>query len=1129
MAEKAVNIQAFRDALTPLIKHQEGINYDTTGMADTKIVSETDGNIPQTQAQEKIAKGRQFQKDYIVDPLTAIPALAWNAVAPEGWRAGRENWLINSKADIAQRRSELDQMKLYREKRDMTGNMIIDMAKAAKEKYTSTGDTKYLDMVVQAKNDMFAAQNLTDDDFFVPGDAVMALRDEAGLFTNMPNPYPVLEAGAQIGLGMKGMKIGDKLVQKHFIDNVAKGFKNSKGNFYKRAAGAVLAGAGGVALADYGYDATLDIMNRAGKAKAWMRDPQQQAGLFDSFLATVVPEAATFGDTGINRPKQVDRFKSALNAFVWDGAITGAFYGARPLYYGLRRVTGGVPFKMFKDKPSKAENIVGSKELLETELDLISKYAADKGIYKSPTEKLVFNVPFGETLQRIVNSKAFNWLGPADPVAKGSKNAWWPDPVEIPSTKLGRQMIGGQLGPSIAGTMAPAPLFGSGIRNNMANQGDFYILGVMQNMLGKFAPYANLSEMAIDWGNLSLKNARGFIAQAKALEKTFQESAEGMGKGFTDTNLVTIGKQTVKEYRDKLQTGLQSGNEGLIPQEYQNKVIKFIEKQILQPVAEGKTNSMRSLDQMLGLKEQMDDLLKPLKNDVLEGTTYADDITRLFKAWETDIASVSKAGYPEVARAFNDYDNFVSKGLLLWGTDVGKNVANIKKRGFDIVLDQSSTRAGHELFDVVVESAKKNPSKAYSELAALKNIVGERAYHNGVGSYIKNAFARSIQEVDGMLKFNGLDFRKSLGIGDEGSALKNLMEEALPGPKVTKLKIFDPKDGIFKDFDDELYATGVKEGLKDILGEEVPESFLKAETRQLPTIKEFGRLTTILDKLFENGIPRPAKFMMRRAIMGGTRSALNGIIPSRALGAGRVGGKEGAAIAAGTIGMGPLTMAGVAWLINYGGKVLTNPVSLRVFNNMMDANLGTTQRLANFTRIVRMYPEEWMAFDTDLAEMERRERIYRKSQIATNAATSTAGKMKDAIMENVVGPVIGTGQDLITDPAGTILEGIKKTTEVPGNPSILRKIVGDDPSFDMGSAGSSIMNNQTMNPSAAASLYEGNTDAALANQYGGGTQMAADGGLMELNPVMNNQGKFNTPQRGINDNPFQKEGIGSLV
>ena len=172
--------------------------------------------------------------------------------------------------------------------------------------------------------------------------------------------------------------------------------------------------------------------------------------------------------------------------------------------------------------------------------------------------------------------------------------------------------------------------------------------------------------------------------------------------------------------------------------------------------------------------------------------------------------------------------------------------------------------------------------------------------------------------------------------------------------------------------------------------------------------------------------------------MGGTRSALNGIIPSRALGAGRVGGKEGAAIAAGTIGMGPLTMAGVAWLINYGGKVLTNPVSLRVFNNMMDANLGTTQRLANFTRIVRMYPEEWMAFDTDLAEMERRERIYRKSQIATNAATSTTGKIKEALIQGG-SEIIGGAKDALLSPIDTINNAID---QVPGlnsdviNPSL---------------------------------------------------------------------------------------------
>jgi hypothetical protein len=34
---------------------------------------------------------------------------------------------------------------------------------------------------------------------------------------------------------------------------------------------------------------------------------------------------------------------------------------------------------------------------------------------------------------------------------------------------------------------------------------------------------------------------------------------------------------------------------------------------------------------------------------------------------------------------------------------------------------------------------------------------------------------------------------------------------------------------------------------------------------------------------------------------------------------------------------------------------------------------------------------------------------------------------------------------------------------------------------------------------------------------------------MELNPVMNNQGKFVKPQMGMNDNPFAGRGIGSLT
>ena len=82
--------------------------------------------------------------------------------------------------------------------------------------------------------------------------------------------------------------------------------------------------------------------------------------------------------------------------------------------------------------------------------------------------------------------------------------------------------------------------------------------------------------------------------------------------------------------------------------------------------------------------------------------------------------------------------------------------------------------------------------------------------------------------------------------------------------------------------------------------------------------------------------------------------------------------------------------------------------------------------------------------------------------------------------------------------------------------------------YDSASAGRVINQNQNFNPAAAGALYTGNTDAAIAAQYGG-TQYAAGGGLMELNPVMNNQGKFVKPQMGMNDNPFAGRGIGSLT
>ena len=1136
-------VAVFNKAMAPLESHQKQFKsgkFEGTGMKDEDIFAFTDEGIPVTEAQQKGTAGREFLKKAIVDPALAVPRKIWNMATPEAWHKGfgqpfgietQYDQVGGRRVDVDQRKSELEQAKLYRAAQGRIRDDILMLAETAKNRFETTGDTKYLDAVVQAKNDIFAAQNITDDNFVTIGNEVWGLRDEMGLFTNSPNPYPVIEGLSKAGLGWYGMIKGEKLMNKHFVEKflkgASKGGRQTKGPWLAKTVGAVVGGASAVAVADYGNEVMLDIMSRAGQAKKWMKDDSMRVGMWDAILAENVPEAMTFGGEGINRPGFDERKKEAFEAFAWDAAITSSFFGARPLYYGIRQGLGAWPFKMFKPRPTKDPGVVSNLELLEAEQALITKYHNPKVLkemgLKSIGEPLVFNAPFGKFLWKVVNSQApfnpFRWMGPPGAIKKGS-DEWWPEPLELMGTQLGRHMVGGQIAPSMSATMSPAPLFGTGIRDNMATRGDYYLKVIGEEMLGKFAPYANAGDQALDWTALAARNARGFKAASKDLERIFDESAKGAGKIFSDETMVTVGKQVLKEFRDKLQIDA-AGKE--IPPETISKAIKFIENQIIKPVGEAgplKTNTMRSLMQMKGIREGLDDILKPLKDETLAETAYADSITRLFKAWEVDIASVKEMGYPEVAKAWQNYDNFVSKGMLLWMTDVGKAVNKIQTRGFDVVLQKDPTRAGEQLFDVVVKAAQAHPERAASELAALKRIVGPRAYHNGVGSYIRKVFNQSIGVKSGMLHFDSAGFKKALGIGEEGSALKSLMEDALPGEKVMKLKIFDPATGIFKNFDDDLYEAGVKKGLTEMLRENVPAEFLKAENRILPTTKEFEHLANILERLFINGVPDPSKFMMRRAIMSGTRNSLRALLPTHALG---VGPKEGAALGAGVIGMGPLTAAGMAYLINYGGRVLTNPVSLRVWMNMMDANLPETIRIANFQRFVRMYPEEWMEFDKDLAELEQAQRKFNKVQQVNQESKSTRSKIKDAISKT-------------PSAIQNTLKNYDKINEYI-NPNYFNLTTPDEPEdegpgledsmyapyaneYDQSRVGSSITNNKVMNPAAAASLYTGNTDQALANQFAGGaTQYAADGGIM--NAVMDNKGKFTPIQKGINDNPFQ--------
>jgi hypothetical protein len=230
------------------------------------------------------------------------------------------------------------------------------------------------------------------------------------------------------------------------------------------------------------------------------------------------------------------------------------------------------------------------------------------------------------------------------------------------------------------------------------------------------------------------------------------------------------------------------------------------------------------------------------------------------------------------------------------------------------------------------------------------------------------------------------------------------------------------------------------------------------------------------------------------------------------------------------IGVGPFMASVAAFLVNYGGKVLTNPVAIRVLKNLTDVNLPSTIRQANFARLVRMYPEEFAAYDADLAEMEQVQKEYNRNSRIAQSAKSTRQNVMEGVGEAIQQAPSIPGKIFNSPLNPKVLDLLPNQSPPSGAPQFAPEApdasVGG---YDSASAGSVINRNQNFNPAAAGALYTGNTDAALAAQYGGGTQYAAGGGLMEMNPVMNNQGKYAKPQRGMNDNPFAGKGIGSLT
>ena len=1134
------------------IKQYQKSVFDTMpadqGPADKKFVDTSSTGIPITQAQKIIGQNQFLATDTLIAPLQKLGNMAIPFAAP----FGKSNpWLMSQEDKKIQESREVNSA-AYVKRKEQVSDQLATIFDKANKKFEETGDTKYQQMALQAKTDILAASGLTDADFLPVGADTYRLYDEFGLFTNEPNPYPMVEGYMKFGAGLKGSLYGwnGGLIKK-FAKGAGKGFVKGKGGWLGRLASSVVHGAVAVGAADFGYEMILDAMNRAGKAKAFLSMPKAQRNkvvddsispFLDQVLQATVdpvlenlPERLTFGDEGINRPElgsfsdltphrfnpfkaegKPTRIANAVDEAMVDAAIGTAFFGIRPAYMGFKKF-GGWLGGMKTTPPGAASSIYKGKDAATKELyedfgtetgeELVAaeralqKFDPEEGMFigtkgraivpwggKSflPVKETVqMNIPFiGKALTRLANSKAFNWLGP-----KSNRSDDWLPPLEtIPGTTIPRFAVSGRPYMDVyIAMMSRVPFVGRPIQATLQVAGEAQKIRMME-MVGRFAPYVQTAEMGVDYIKLAGKKAEGFRKVAQEYDKQILDAAKSAGAIVDDTQLVQIAKNIVFNNQKR----------GALSSEFSN----FLQKNILKP-PEGwtpgttlLTPGKRTVGDMYKLKRLMDSSYQRWSKSPEVGSIH-DDINSIYKAFETDIGSLNNTPFSNISKLWTEYENFLSKGMLIWGTDAGQQLGNVKRFGWNVSLEtpQKATDMSKNLWNTL---AKSTDTGAFveSNLTALRNIVGDKAYNKGLGHYLANTFKNSMKNVEGIEYFDSKVISKALGIGQAGSPLQTLFKKALPGPTVTEFKIFNPRTRQMENWYDDLWGK---------IDPSIPKDQIKAYNSRLPTYKDFENLSKVLDRTFKHGMPSMSTFLARSAVLQGPGGALKSSSPM-----GNVVAALGTAAAAQSSAL----LALVPFFgMRFAGRVFASPVTMRNWTNAMDDTLPTQIRVRNMLRLFQEMPdeyEEWTVTIQDMEEANRNQNLRNQNKNSIKDIADTIMNQAPQVLQNVDQMT----PEVLKRPIGDSL-GITGR-EQPAPP-----VEYDDSSYSTGqTTGSSITNSSVMNSQAAGQLYTGNTDAALASQYGG---MNQGGVVSDLNPVMGNDGKFTAPQKGIQDNPFLKQ------
>jgi hypothetical protein len=769
----------------------------------------------------------------------------------------------------------------------------------------------------------------------------------------------------------------------------------------------------------------------------------------------IMNQADVFGDEGINRPDQKERLAQAMNMGELDAKLTFTAASFIPGIQLIRNLT-------------RSSLGAGKHSMKMTQLSQeLSKKFMKPGNYSYPGIGKFKITEDGDAILGIADISKFGGI------------------------RAVKQVLG------------KFPIISGGITGNLRVKAQKLNL-IMQNMndaMGPYMTYAKLSEVTKP---AAFARASKYNEYLDGLRNEWMKTADSYG------DLVVIGggtmdaKAVAKNYLLAFERRLGVGPDGnILPTPKSMPVKDYIEKNFLMQ------NDALSYSRVAEiLTKEMPDLMKRTGDDGL-ALQFVQDLKQ---ALEKGMATSPKSA--EVLVAKQAFDEAFSNGKLLFDTKVAKALGI---QGMDMYGYRVKMLKNTDFADKLLDTAKFMESPE-----AMKNfhmLVGPDIFRAALRRHVDNAYKGALQPFKGQSEIDslfagfvrGVDdpraftpknvegsfvnvdaFKKALGLADPGSNKFQTLAEAFkiasknykPGSKIPKWANTGSA---------ELLDAGANAETVRILADGSRKSSVVA---RMPTATEYLQFTQVLEKAFAGGVPDISTFIARRAQISGLRGAIGAFKP---------GAKTGVAGAgSGAVAGTPLMSAVLFSLIaRQTGKILTNPVNMKAFEYLLNPNNPMKSVMA-----ARAMEVIGLNFKKDLDDLDRTLASVESEQLMKNDFQNLKQQL------NPTNTINDDMREKIQQQQENLGE-IQKQREFNRfrEQSIQPTVVGDanvaptSPTSTAGSpvVGSSIAGNPTMNSMAAANLYAGNTDAALAAQFGapqGAVQqmprMAAKGGIISL-------------------------------